>query len=587
MNFNITPFKVTFSRTKCINYKALAFILLCIFFGNEVVKAATINVTSVSALQTAINSANTGDIINLANGHYTNNTFGISKSGITVQAATPGGVYLDGNNNIVISGNSNTFSGFQFTTNNMSGGLPVESPTNAVTVNGNSNTITQLNFNGYFCSHMLMITGLNNVISYCNFQNKWTDTSLTKGGDGDMVQIIPNATNPGNNVIRYCSFQHMPGGGGDWGNECIRIGDGAYSLMISRTVVEYCYFEDTGLGDSESISVKSRENILRYNTQNNNPNAMFSFRNGDNNVAYGNFFIASGGIRCKQSNNIYCYNNYFQAAGTNQNSSLPGSGTAPVYLEYFGAGYGDNFNFINNTFYGCTANIIQTPLTNCNWANNIFYKSSPAIFSGTTSGQSFNGNIYNSSTLGLTIASGMNNTDPKLALNSDGYYSIGSSSPAINASSAIYPKIYFIPGIDTLLLDIQGQARPVLRAQRDVGCEEYNASGTVINRPLKLTDVGPSYLQSTTTGIEILKENLDFNVQVNSTNKSLIVNYVLPQPSKINLSIYGLSGTLLKSIEINDENQQQSVDISTLKSGLYLVRLIAGNNAYSHKFIIN
>jgi hypothetical protein len=40
----------------------------------------------------------------------------------------------------------------------------------------------------------------------------------------------------------------------------------------------------------------------------NNPNAMFAFRNGDYNVAYSNFFIKSGGLRFKQSNNIFCYN---------------------------------------------------------------------------------------------------------------------------------------------------------------------------------------------------------------------------------------------------------------------------------------
>ena len=31
---------------------------------------------------------------------------------------------------------------------------------------------------------------------------------------------------------------------------------------------------------------------------NNNPDAMFAFRNGDNNVVYRNFFVKSGGIGC-------------------------------------------------------------------------------------------------------------------------------------------------------------------------------------------------------------------------------------------------------------------------------------------------
>ena len=49
----------------------------------------------------------------------------------------------------------------------------------------------------------------------------------------------------------------------------------------------YNYFDNTGGGDSEAISVKCQNNILRYNTFRNNPNAMLVFRNGDNNVAYG------------------------------------------------------------------------------------------------------------------------------------------------------------------------------------------------------------------------------------------------------------------------------------------------------------
>jgi Chondroitinase B/Secretion system C-terminal sorting domain len=588
MNYTISAFQNILFHAKSVHVKTLAFIALCVFLGNEVAKATTITATSITDLQTKINAANSGDIINLANGRYTNSSISISKSGITVKAATAGGVFMDGNNNIVIAGNSNTFSGFQFTTNNLSGGLPVESPTNAVTVNGNSNTITQLNFNGYFASKMIQIAGLNNTVSYCNFQNKPTDTSIAKNGDGDMLQIIPNATNPGNNLIRYCSFQHMPGGGGDWGNECIRIGDGAYSTMISRTVVEYCYFEDTGLGDSEAISVKSMENTLRYNTMNNNPNAMFCFRNGDNNVAYGNFFIKSGGIRCKQSNNVWIYNNYFEMAGTGWDSSLPGSGTRAIYFLTY-AGFNNNYNVFHNTFYKCGETEIQTGMTNCSWANNAFYSTSGNIFTstGTTAGQTFVGNIYQG-ILGLTIPTGMTNTDPKLTLNSDNYYGLSATSPTINASGAVYPKMFFIPGIDTLLLDIQGQARPVLRAQRDVGCEEYNATGTVINKPLALSDVGPSYLKSITTGIETTNENLNFNVQVNSATKKLVLNYSFPQISKQKLKIFSLNGTLIKSIDIIDsENQQQSVDISYLKNGIYFVRLIAGNNSESRKFIIN
>jgi len=548
---------------KTINYKIISFkikgiaLLICfLILGGIAVKGATITATSIADLQTKINAAASGDIINLTNGHYTNNTISISKSGITVQAATAGGVYLDGTNAITISGSNNTFGGFQFVSGTTAGA-------NVVTVTGNTNTITQLNFNGYSASKMVQISGLNNTVNFCNFQNKPTDITATKGGDGDMLQIIPNATNPGNNVIRYCSFQHMPGGGGDWGNECIRIGDGAYSLMISRTVVEYCYFEDTGLGDSEAISVKSRENILRYNTMNNNPDAMFAFRNGDNNIAYGNFFIKSGGIRCKQANNIYCYNNYFELAGTNQTSGLAGSGTAPVVLEYFGTGYGNNFNFIHNTFYNCTDIAINSGMTNCTWANNIFKQSSGTIFSGTNSGQTYLGNIYQG-TLSFTIPSGMTNTDPKLTINSDGFYGLSATSPAIDAANAGYPAILDISTITddpNLMLDISGQLRPSTTTLKDVGCDEYNSTGTVLNRPLTITAVGPSYLGGPATPT-LTNQTIIFNALATKSTTDVDFDPAAYATSGLTVS-YSSSNTAVATI-VNNQIHIVGAGISTI-----------------------
>ena len=321
---------------------------------------------------------------------------------------------------------------------------------------------------------------------------------------------------------------------------------------------------------------------------NNNPDAMFCFRNGDNNVAYGNFFIKSGGIRCKQSNNVWIYNNYFEMAGTGWDSSLPGSGTRAIYFLTY-AGYNNNYNVLHNTFYKCGESEIQTGMTNCTWANNAFYSTSGNIFtnSGTTAGQTFVGNIYQG-TLGLTIPNGMTNTDPKLALNSDGYYSIGSTSPAINASSVVYPKMYFIPGIDTLLLDIQGQARPVLRAQRDVGCEEYNATGTVINKPLKLTDVGPSYLNSISTTVDILENNLDFSVYLVPADKKLVLNYTLIKNSSVGITLFNLNGVILKeftNMNVSEGSHTEKYDISTIQPGIYFVRLTINGFSKTKKII--
>ena len=562
--------------------KALAAILIFILFGAKTVNACTINVSTIAALQSAINTAASCDVIILANGTYMNNTINVGRSNIVVQAATPGGVYLNGTNAITISGNYDTFSGFQFISGTITGSV--------ITLSGNYNTLTQLNFNGYNAGHMVYISGSQNVLSNSNFQNKPAPNNVNHGGTGDMVQIIPSATVIGYNTIRYCSFQHMPGFGGDFGNECIRIGDGAYSLYISRTVVEHCYFEDTGNGDSEAISVKSRENCLRFNTMNNNPNAMFVFRNGDNNVAYSNFFIKSGGIRCKQANNIYCYNNYFEQAGKGQDNSLPGSGTAPIYLLYYGAGYNNNFNFVHNTFYKCTASQIDNGMTNCTWANNIFYSDSSTIFTGTTSGQTFVGNIYQG-TLGLSISSGMNNVNPQLALNTDGYYGLSASSSAINAASSSYPAILDIPVLDddpTLAFDIQGQARPASVTLKDVGSDEYT-TGAITNRPLALRDVGPSYLCTTcATPTNESEEKMSLTSITISPNPSsgkfnLIVNNL--ENETATLCIVDMTGRVISSPQLIIKGETISIE-ENFSTGIYLLKVLDGNKQFTKKIIM-
>jgi hypothetical protein len=447
---------------------------MLLFFVVGTVSAAIINVSSIATLQTAINGANAGDIIILADGAYSNNTFNVSKSSITVKAATPGGVFLNGTNAITISGSNVSFSGFQFTSGTITG--------NVITVTGDNNTLTQLNFNGYSAQKMIVLdaAGQNNTISYCNFENKPIGAT-----PGNLIHIDPHPTLPGNHKIRYCSFQNMPGAGGDNGNECIRISNGATSTYVSKTIVEYNYFTNTGAGDSEVISVKCRENVLRYNTMVDNQQANFCFRNGDNNVAYGNFFKNSGGIRVKEANNIYCYNNYFENCGD-------GSITAPVKYVYVSPNL-NNINFIHNTFIDGTPIELDTA-TNNTWANNIFKKTSGNIFSGPTSGKTFVGNIYNG-TLGVTISSGMTNTNPQLVINSDGYYGLSATSPVNNASAG-YPAILDIASIDddpTLLLDISGQARPATVTLKDVGADEYT-TGTTTNHPMVLSEVGPSFL---------------------------------------------------------------------------------------------
>jgi len=465
------------TKDKIIRFRKtfLKSLIIVTLFIASISNAATINVSSVAALNTAVTNSVAGDIIVLANGTYTNSTITIAKSNITVRAATAGGVFLNGTNSISISGNYVTFSGFQFTSGTITG-IVLE-------ITGNYVVASQLNFNGYSAQKYINVKGQYDEISYCNFENKPASAAI-----GNLVHIFTRTNGtPNYTKIRYCSFQNMPGAGGDNGNECIRITNAAPSTYKAKTIVEYCYFNNTGLGDSEVISVKSEDNILRFNTMVNNQKGNFCFRYGNNNVAYGNFFINSGGIRLKQASNIYCYNNYFENSGD-------GAVSAPV--KYVAStGFLSNLNFVHNTFVGGTPIEFDTAGTNNVWANNIFKKTTGNIFTGPVASNAFAGNIY-SGTLGVTISSGMINSDPQLAINAEGFYGLSATSPGIDVASASYPAMYDVLALDddpTLTLDVSGQTRPSSVTLKDVGCDEYT-TGAITNRPLALTEVGPTYL---------------------------------------------------------------------------------------------
>ncbi len=535
--------------------------------------AGDIPVSSIAALQAAINAASPGDVIILADGTYLDNTITIGTSDITVRPATHGGVFLNGTNAITISGNAVTFSGFQFTSGSIPGIV--------ITVSGDHDVLTQLNFDSYSAQKYINLQGQYDEVSYCNFRNK-----PISAPPGNLVHVAPNGVVPSYAKIRYCSFKDMPGAGGDNGNECIRIANGPQSTYLCRTVVERCYFENTGPGDSEVISVKSRGNVIRFCTSINNTSGNFCFRNGDSSVAYGNFFINAGGIRVKVANAIFCYNNYFQNCGD-------GKITAPVkYVYDSGAGvpHLGNLNFIHNTFVNGTAIELDSHATANTWANNIFKKSSGKIFTG-SAGVSWAGNIYQG-TLGISIPSGMTNADPQLALNSEGYYGLTSSSPAIDAASASYPPIMDIPNIDddpTLAFDIQGQTRPSTVTLKDVGCDEYT-TGTITNRPLTLADVGPAYLGGPTTVLGPAQAALPFSIELlqnypNPFNPSTSIRYRLPKAGFVSLRILDIMGREVTTLVSHVESAGDHVvkwDASRAASGLYLCHLAV---ATEHRMI--
>ncbi len=445
----------------------------------------TTTVCTIAEFQTAINQAQAGDTVVLCNGNYPDSTLTIPTSGITVRAETPGGVVLSGTSNgakykVSITGSNIVFSGFQFKDGNVGAGMLVE-------VAGDRNLLTQLNFSGYFAQKYLHFNlGQYNELSYANIENKPELAEI-----GAIIQITTSAATPGYHTIRYCSFQNMPGPGRDYGNEPIRIGLGAEIGNVSRTTVEHNLFDNVYRADSEIVSVKSDENLIRYNTFTNNQGGdaqapIFGglvFRLSHRSIAYGNFFLRGGGIRAKEGSDHAIYNNYFDTGVSEA-----------ITLQYDPANPLTNINITHNTFLNTGAiNLGGSGPTNVTFADNIFTKTAGDIFVSPTGTETWIGNIYSGS-LGVAASAGLKNMDPLLALNADGYYGLRQGSPAIGAALG-FPTILDIENLDDdplILLDIQGQPRPA--TAKDVGADQAGASA-VINRPLKLADVGPSFLQ--------------------------------------------------------------------------------------------
>lgn len=554
-----------------LNIKNTTFIIAFALFnlaGLIATNAATINVSSIAALQTACNNSSSGDIIVLANGTYSNVVLDINRSNISVIAQTPGGVFLNVYGDININGNNILFSGFQFTQGDIGSAYLIE-------VNGSRNKLTHLNISNYYAKKYIEINAGTqyNEISYCNLEKKPADAII---GCTIQISTLPNVF--GYHKISYCSFQNYYGLGGDNGNEPVRIGLGAEYLNRSRTTVEYCYFNNTGLGDSESISVKCQENVIRYCTFTNQQNAMLCFRNGDNNVAYSNFFINAGGIRVKEANNIYCYNNYFENSGVGSSADAityvyvaplnPPTAASPRTLNL------SNINFIHNTFYNCgDMDLGGNGPANNTWANNIFRKSSGNLYSNANNGTTWIGNIYQGN-IGINIPSGMTSANPFLALNANGYFGLTANSPKDNANSN-YPAILDIAILNddpSLLFDVAGRPRPATVTLKDVGCEEFT-TGTTSNRPLTLADVGPSYLSA------LANDNFDLESRISLYPNPAKNNFNIQFPNNyfedIEITFINSNGQVVKkqTITQNDLLKSNLIEVNGLNSGLYFVKI--------------
>lgn len=453
-------------------------LLVSLLFVHSLVFTQTrYEVTSGLEFGSAQNQASAGDTIVWRSGVYSDIRMDINKNGLIVMAEQDGTVLFKGVSRVTINGDSITFAGFQYVGGSI-GNLDV------IRVYGSDVLVTQINIQNYTSFKYLRVyeESRRTTISHCNFENR------LNLDDQNILSILVD-NEPGYHKIQHCSFKNFEGVGLDEGIEPIRIGVSSQGDLDSRTLVEYCYFTRCN-GDGEIISHKSRQNVYRYNTFENNPVAELVLRHGDEGIVYGNFFINNkGGVRIREGSDHYVFNNYFE-----------GLNDRVIYLMNDAVDPLNNIHIYHNTIINSEEVRLggpgSNPPTNVTIANNIFTDPAIRLFQDETGTETWIGNV-SFGTLGISAPStGLSTLDPQLSQNTEGFFQPDSTSPVLAGASSGYPAVPLYPGMDydnDMSLDLMKQARPASIADQAIGASEFSSTVNVQPHATEM-NTGPSYL---------------------------------------------------------------------------------------------
>ena len=464
-----------------------AVVVLSLFLAIGAQAQATF-VASQQEFNTAHSNASSGDSIVWRSGTYSNIFMNIFRSDISVTAEELGATIFTGNSRVELLGDDLLFEGFQFLDGNIGND-------DVINVRGSNITITQINIRAYRSYKYLRVREESQFvdITFCNFENR------LNLDDQNILSILVDDNNPGFHKIQFCSFKNFAGSGNDLGIEPIRIGVSSQADYISRSLVEYCYFTNCN-GDGELISSKARQNVYRFNTFENNPLAELVLRHGSENIVYGNFFLSGkGGVRVREGQDQYIYNNYFYDLGDR-----------PIILQNENSDPLDNIHIAFNTIINCDEMRLggdggNNDPTRVVISNNIFTDPKDDLFRDETGLESWIGNIYLGS-LGIPVpTNGLIEADPELVENTEGFFGLSETSPAIDAAEDGYAFLPQFDGIDDIdsevLFDLMGQNRPALLEERDLGSNEFPHDITI--QPFATEDnTGPSYETSPPSSVE-------------------------------------------------------------------------------------
>src|SRR5262245_17425793 len=437
----------------------------------------TFRVSSLSALQSRINSAIAGDLIILTNGVYTTtgaitiNRQATSQNPIVISADTIGGAEIRGSASFIVSSPAAwiVIRGFRLT--HAIGTVQVQAGTSHCRITRN---VFQLTGTGRY----LLVSGDDCEVDHNTLQNKSTSGqmfSIHGPGSSGMAQRT---------WVHHNLFQNFTSVGGN-GGETLQIGLSGRSLTDAHTLVENNLFIMCN-GENEMISNKSSANTYRYNTFLNSTSGELTLRHGNDCVVHSNFFLNTAGLRFFGDDH-QIYSNYFEDCDPGIQIGN-GDGEVADGAPLTSHDRPDRVRVSFNTLVNNNRSVIMPGRTNglgatdLVFGNNIIQTDSGVILGlgGPTPNARFEGNIvFGAAPNGDMPSSGASRVTPQLTQDSFSIFRLLSTSPAINTSLGSYPEV---------IIDLDGQARS---GTKDVGADEFSTA-PITRRPLTTANVGPN-----------------------------------------------------------------------------------------------
>ncbi|SMD18148.1 chondroitinase-B domain-containing protein [Pedobacter nyackensis] len=488
-------------------------------------------VTTVAEFKTALSIMNPGDVIEVADGSYNLSALTITRSGcptkpIIIVAKNQGKAILNGNTALTLESLKYvTIKGFSFQSASIGTGIKIQN-CSRVRITGNSFEIKETSSCNWiyigdtFASPLPLRSG-HNLVDHNSFDGK-TQAGKYIVLDGNINQQSQHDT------ISYNVFKNNgPRAANE--KESIRVGVSPLSKSSGFTVIEYNLFQDCD-GDPEIVSIKSCDNIVRFNTFQRCLGTL-CLRQGTGTIAEGNYFFGEGKTavytdpESGASNTIGCggvraygkghkiLNNYFQgltgskwdAAITLTNGDVTNSSSS-LSDHYLPEDVVVAFNtFVNNKSnieigFDNNGKYPRYPI-NCSISNNIVIDNTAPIVKSFSAaalgGVSFVNNIMyptGMSSIGISATPDqIRNIDPKLVkpkckdLNGScadhlayQVLRLDQWSPAIDAAKGDFNEVS---------VDFERQERT---GAKDIGADEYKGNSPIFISALEPNFVGPS-----------------------------------------------------------------------------------------------